>query len=95
MWQETLSEEEEVIQYNADSVRLRMMNTTSYMSWITIIINCERCFGDKAAVSHSGGASIGGARAPPLLKFWDEKKRRRKKYNIYCQKTLYTKSFKE
>jgi len=26
----------------------------------------------------SGGASIEGARAPPLLKFWDEKKMKKK-----------------
>jgi len=51
-------------------------------------------FAPRGHVLTSGGASIEGARAPPLLKCGDEKKKRRKKYNISCQKTLYTKSFK-
>jgi len=47
----------------------------------------------EATVLTSGGSSIGGARAPPLLKFVDEKKKEEKKPTS-CQKTLYAKSFK-
>jgi len=32
-----------------------------------------------AILLNSGGASIEGARAPPLLEFWDEKKKKKKK----------------
>jgi len=33
----------------------------------------------EVSVETSGGASIGGARATPLLKFWDEKKKEEEK----------------